>query len=120
MRTGIIVHLSLNDRNRLRAIVNDRNSAQRDAWRVQIVLATADGLGTSAIMRTAGVRKTAVWGWQERFMAQRVDGLLWDPTRPASAQNGREVASASSRSPWANRPARPPIGSGAPWPRSLT
>jgi transposase len=51
-------------------------------WRARIVLATADGLGTAAIMRPAGVSKTAVWRWQERFMAQGVDGLLRDKTRP--------------------------------------
>src|ERR1700687_4516442 len=34
-------------------------------------------------MRTAGVSKTAVWRWQERFMSEGVDGLLRDKTRPA-------------------------------------
>jgi hypothetical protein len=29
-------------------------------------------------MRTAGVSKTAVWRWQERFMSEGVDGLLRD------------------------------------------
>jgi hypothetical protein len=33
-------------------------------------------------MRAAGVSKTAVWPWQERFMADGVDGLLRDKTRP--------------------------------------
>jgi transposase len=44
---------------------------------------TADGAGTSTIMRVAGVSKTAVWRWQERFMASGVDGLLRDKTRPS-------------------------------------
>ena len=48
-----------------------------------IVVGTADGLGTAAIMRAAGVSKTAVWRWQERFMSEGVDGLLRDKTRPA-------------------------------------
>ena len=47
------------------------------------MLATADGLGTATIMRTAGVSKTAVWRWQERFMSEGVDGLLRHKTRPA-------------------------------------
>jgi hypothetical protein len=34
-------------------------------------------------MRTAGVSKTTVWRWRERFMAEGVDGLLRDRTRPA-------------------------------------
>src|SRR5277367_3624197 len=83
MCTGITVHLSLTDRKRLRTIVEDRNSPQKHVWRARIVLATADGLGTSAIMRTAGVSKTAVWRWQARFMDEGVDGLLRDKTRPA-------------------------------------
>ena len=48
-----------------------------------IVVGTADGLGRAAIMRAAGVSKTAVWRWQERFMSEGVDGLLRDKTRPA-------------------------------------
>src|ERR1700709_1591835 len=83
MRTGVTVYLSPTDRERLRAIVDDRNSPQKHVWRAQIVLATADGLGTAEIMRTARVSKTAVWRWQERFMTQGVDGLLRDKTRPA-------------------------------------
>ena len=47
------------------------------------MLATADGLGTVTIMRTAGVSKTAVWRWQERFMSEGVDGQLRHKTRPA-------------------------------------
>ena len=44
------VHLSPTDRKRLRAIVDDRNSAQKHVWRTEIVLATADGLGTVETM----------------------------------------------------------------------
>jgi len=46
------------------------------------VLLTADGHGTSEIMRQAGLAKTAIWRWQERFMHAGVDGLLRDKTRP--------------------------------------
>ena len=83
MRTGITVSLSSKDRKRLLAIIDDRNSAQKHVWRARIVLGTADGLGTAAIMRTAGVSKTAVWRWQARFMDEGVAGLLRDKTRPA-------------------------------------
>jgi len=40
--------------------VADRNSLQKHSWRTWIVLLSADGAGTAAIMRTAGVSKTAV------------------------------------------------------------
>ena len=82
MRTGVAVQLSPTDRSRLQAITGDRNRPQKHVWRAKIVLFTADGLGTVEIMRTAGVSKTAVWRWQERFMAEGVEGLLRDKTRP--------------------------------------
>jgi hypothetical protein len=46
------------------------------------VLLTAAGAGTTTVMRAAGVSKTAVWRWQERFMTEGVAGLLRDKTRP--------------------------------------
>ena len=48
-----------------------------------IVWLTAAGCGTAEIMRRAGVSKTAVWRWQERFMTDGVEGLLCDKTRPS-------------------------------------
>jgi transposase len=52
-------------------------------WRARIVLMTADGVGTNAIMRQTGKSKVTVWRWQERFMTQGLDGLLRDKTRPS-------------------------------------
>jgi transposase len=83
MRKGIEIEVSAADRARLEAIVADRNSPQKHVWRAQIILATADGCGTAAVMRRAGVSKPSVWRWQERFMSEGVDGLLHDKTRPA-------------------------------------
>ncbi len=73
-------------------MVADRNSPQKHVWRAAIVLGTADGLGTNAIMRVTGKSKTAVWRWQERFASDGVDGLLRDKTRPSRiAPFGPEV-----------------------------
>ncbi len=83
MREGITVEVSAADRARLRAVVADRNSPQKHVWRAEIILATAGGLGTSEIMRRAGVSKPCVWRWQERFMREGVAGLLRDKTRPS-------------------------------------
>src|SRR5712671_5688009 len=83
MRTGISMDVSPATRVRLDAIVADRNSPQKHVWRARIVLLTADGAGTAEIMRAAGVSKTAVWRWQERFMTGGVAGLLRDKTRPS-------------------------------------
>ena len=83
MRKGIEIDVSAADRARLEAIVADRNRPQKHVWRARIILATADGCGTAAIMRRAGVSKPSVWRWQERFMTAGVSGLLHDQTRPA-------------------------------------
>jgi len=82
MRTGITFTLSPRDRQRLEAVVADRNAPQKHVWRARIVLLSADGLGTNAIMAATGTAKRTVWRWQERFMLEGVDGLLRDRTRP--------------------------------------
>ena len=93
MRTGVIVDVSPADRERLASIAVDRNSPQKHAWRARIVLLTSEGCGTAEIMREAGVAKTAVWRWQERFMQEGVDGLLRDKTRPSRIPPlAREIA----------------------------
>jgi transposase len=51
-------------------------------WRAKIALATADGHGTNEIVRRTGMSKPCVWRWQERYVAEGVDGLLRDETRP--------------------------------------
>jgi transposase len=111
MRTGVTVYLSPTDRKRLQAIADDHNSPRKQVWRARIVLATADGLGTATIKRTAGVSKTAVWRWQQRFMSEGVDGLLRDKTRPARiARLTDDVAEHIVALTLANRRARPPTG----------
>jgi hypothetical protein len=54
MRTGISITFGLPDRLRLEAMVCDRNAAQKHVWRAAIILFSADGLGTLAIMRRTG------------------------------------------------------------------
>jgi transposase len=93
MRTGISFNVSPADRRRLQALVRDRNTAQKHVWRAEIVLLSADGLGTVAIMRRTGKSKTCVWRWQERFAEEGCEGLLRDKTRPSRIPPlGAEVA----------------------------
>jgi hypothetical protein len=73
MRKGIVVTVNAADRSRLEAVVANRNSPQKHAWRCRIVVLTADGLGTAAIMQQTGKSKSVAG----------VDGLLRDKTRPA-------------------------------------
>jgi transposase len=81
MRAGISVKVTREDRCRLEGIVSDRSAPQKHVWRAKIVLATADGDGTTEIMRRSGKSKPVVWRWQERFMQEGVEGLLRDKTR---------------------------------------
>ena len=60
-----------------------RPSRHLHVWRAGIILATADGAGTVEIVRRTGKSKPCVWRWQDRFMAEGVDGLLRDKTRPS-------------------------------------
>jgi transposase len=81
MRAGIVVNVTPEDRRRLEAIVAERSAPQKHVWRAKIILATAEGCGTFEVMRRSGKSKPVVWRWQERFMAEGVDGLLRDKTR---------------------------------------
>jgi transposase len=83
MRNGISITVSQSDHRRLQALVADRNASQKHVWRAEIVLLTADGLGTNEIMRRTAKSKTCIWRWQERFMEEGFEGLLRDKTRPS-------------------------------------
>jgi hypothetical protein len=54
MRTGITIRITRPDRHRLEAIAGDLNTAQKHVWRANIVLLSADGVGTNEIMRQTG------------------------------------------------------------------
>src|SRR5262245_46551858 len=81
-RDDICIYIGPASRARLEAIIADRNSKAKAVWRAWIVLATADGHGTNAIMRLTGKPKLCVWRWQERYIGEGVDGLLRDRARP--------------------------------------
>jgi transposase len=77
------IQLSRADRGKLEAVVANRNSPQKHAWRAKIVLLTADGRGTAEIMQATGKAKTVIWRWQERFRGEGTGGLWRDKTRPS-------------------------------------
>jgi transposase len=82
-RDDICLYVSPSSRARLVALIADRNTPSKVAWRAQIVLATADGCGTNEIMRRTGKSKPCVWRWQERYIEEGVEGLTRDKTRPS-------------------------------------
>lgn len=57
-------------RLRLEAIVATRSSPHKYAWRAQIILLTAQSLGTQMIIVATGKFKNCGWRGQERLMAE--------------------------------------------------
>ena len=69
MRTGIVVEVTAAERDRLEAIVADRNSPQKHVWRANIVLLTR-AVGSrhgGDYASSTGKAKTVIWRWQETF-----------------------------------------------------
>jgi len=77
-RDNICLYLGPADRSELQALITNRNTPRKLVWRAEIVLATADGQGTFAIMRRTGMSKPTVWRWQERYLDEGVAGLKRD------------------------------------------
>lgn len=75
MRTGISITVTASDRLRLEALVRDRNAPQKRVWRAEIVLLSADGVGTNEIKRRTGKSKTCVWRWQATASRPPVQAL---------------------------------------------
>jgi len=63
MRTRISIALKPADRRRLKALARDRNTPHKHIWRTEIVLLSADGIGTNEIMRRTGNAKTRKGPW---------------------------------------------------------
>jgi len=74
MRTGIIFEVSPSDRRRLERVVRDRKAAQKHVWRASIILLSADGVGTAAIMRH-NHQVSALVSYQIEKGAPSMDGL---------------------------------------------
>ena len=76
------ITLSDDERSGLERLISNRNTPAKVVWRAEIVLATARGLGTSAIQRATGKDKTTIWRWQQRYRDEGIEGLKRDKTRP--------------------------------------
>src|SRR4051812_2111943 len=99
MRAGITVNVTSDDRRRLKAIVSDRNAPQKHVWRAQIILATADGCGTTRDHAPVGQVETggvdlagALHGGTGRWADARQDAQA----RQAAAAGGNGTAGARS------------------------
>jgi transposase len=76
------VILTGGDRERLAAIVTDRNRPQKHVQRARIILHSGERLPVLEVAKRAGVSRPAVWRWQQRFAEEGIEGLLRDKTRP--------------------------------------
>ena len=72
-RADICLYLGPAERAELEDLRTDRNTPRKR--QAVIVLATADGAGTVAIMRRPGVSKPTVWRWQELYLDDGVPAL---------------------------------------------
>ena len=93
MAQSVCVVVNASDRERLAAIVADRNRPRKHVERVRIVLASADRGSAQTVARTVGVSRPTVWRWQHRYAEAGVEGLLRDRTRkPGKAPIAGETA----------------------------
>ena len=81
MAQTVSILLRAEDRERLSAVVGDRNSPQKHIQRATIILLSATKLSVLEVAHDSGVSRPAVWRWQQRFAEEGVDGLLRDKTR---------------------------------------
>ena len=86
MAQTVCILLGDDDRQRLFAIIGDRNRPQKHVQRARIVHLSADRLPVLAVARQTEASRPAVWRWQQRFAEQGVDGLLRDKTRKPGKQ----------------------------------
>jgi len=91
------------DRQRLAAVLAERNRRQKHVVRAQVILASAERLDVAEVARRAGLSRPAVWRWQQRFAEAGIDGLLRDKTRrpgkPATDATVRAVVALTCGEP---------------------
>jgi transposase len=104
MAQTVCVIVSAADRERLQAIVADRNRRQQHFERARIVLALADRGPAQRVAQSIGVSRPTVWRWQQRFAEAGVEGLLRDHTRkpgkpPIAADKAAQVVALTCTQP---------------------
>src|SRR5580704_4534129 len=77
------LNLTGDEREKLEAWVRRPKTAQRLALRSRIVLAAAAGLSNTSIAKQLGVTLPTVGKWRQRFLEDRLEGLVDEP-RPGT------------------------------------
>jgi transposase len=94
MRTGrptAPLMLTMTERATLQQWARRPKTAQGLAQRARIILACAEGQTNKAVARASRVTQQTVCKWRQRFVAQRLDGLLDDP-RPGAPRTVTDAA----------------------------
>lgn len=104
MAQTVCVIVRASDKERLEAIVADRNRPQKHVDRARVVLASAGGDPVQRVAALLGVSRPMVWRWQQRFAEEGTDGLLRDKTRkpgkpPISAETVARVVALTCADP---------------------
>jgi hypothetical protein len=81
MAQTVCVIVNAPDRERLQAIIGDRNQPRKHMERARIVLASAEREPAQRVAARVGVSRPTVWRWQQRYAEVGVEGLLRDKTR---------------------------------------
>jgi transposase len=71
------------DRTELKRWVKSRSVRDKPRLRARLVLMTADGLSTKAIMATLNVSNPTLNKWRTRYLESGVEGLKKGKTRPS-------------------------------------
>lgn len=82
--------LTVEERETLDRWVQRRTTAQALAQRARLVLAAADGMSNKAIVTRLRVTRQTVTKWRQRFLRERLDGLLDEP-RPGAPRTIRDA-----------------------------
>ena len=81
MAQTVSVIVNTGDRERLTAILGDRERPMKHIQRAQAVLLSAEHLPTQEVARRCGISRPSVWRWQRRFAEGGPEVLLREPRR---------------------------------------
>ena len=88
MAQTVCVIVSAADRERLQAIIGDRNQPRKHIERACLVLASAEREPAQRVAAGVGVSRPTVWRWQQRYAEVGVEGLLRELPTPCDAEYG--------------------------------
>jgi helix-turn-helix protein len=80
-KTSLTIHLTPAERRTLRAWQRASTISAGLARRGRVILLVADGVPITAIAARAGISRRFVYKWVQRFLEQRIEGLVDRPGR---------------------------------------